>query len=87
MDVEFTTRGTGVGPGRKRLKAPDELLDILRATYEHGTQAELDVRAASSAEINEVSTLIKNGARELGKVGRVFGARAGVTLRFWMEDE
>lgn len=86
MDVEYTARGVGVGPGRKPKECPEELLDMLRHTYEHRVQANIDISRASTAEIAEVCTLIVNGAKQLGLVGRVFGARSGRRLKFYAED-
>jgi len=86
MEVEFTPRGHRVGPGRRPKEAPPELLEMLRATYDQGTQANINVAGASRAEISEVVTMINNGAKGLGFRARVFGAKSGQTLRFWMED-
>lgn len=87
MDVQYSARGVGVGPGRKPKEAPEEILDILRETYENGTQANVDIRGVDQAEVSEFCTMLINGARQLGRVGRVYGARSGIKLRFWMEDE
>lgn len=87
MDVQYSARGVGVGPGRKPKEAPAEVLDILRQTYENGTQANVDIRGIGQAEVSEFCTMLINGARQMGRVGKIYGARSGRDLRFWMEDE
>lgn len=86
MDVTFSARGAG-RRGRRRKKAPPELLDILRETYESGTQANVAAAGVSETERNEFVTMIRNGAIELGKVARIYGTRVGDEIQFWMEDE
>lgn len=86
MEVEFSDRGVGVRRGRRPKEAPEELLEILRQTYEQRTQANIDIRGFSTAEVAEFARLVKNGAAQLGFRERIFGVRSGRELRFWMED-
>lgn len=85
MDVTYTARGTG-GRGRPRSPAPAYLLDILQRTYTDGTQAVVSAVDATETERNELCKLIRNGALELGKQPKIYGARRGPEICFWMED-
>lgn len=86
MEVEFTPRGTKWRKrGRQPAPVPDELVEALQRTYEHGRQGNISHGGATPREIQEVVSLLERGAKDMGKHLRVQTDR--IAIRFWVEDK